>query len=188
VSTKAVGVALVACVLLIPSSAEAGTRDAWTRVSAKPPPSHAGHPQVIKAPGMGTFTLDRGAIAADLDSGDRPVRVDLPAPDGRFERFEVAETPVMAPKLARLHPEIRTYAGVGADEPRASVRITLSPLGLQASVRGGRFGAWYVDPVYRRDASLYGSYVRDALINRHDPLIEPEAIGRPAALDDHHED
>ena len=129
---------------------------------------------------MPTFTLDRGAIAAALDAapaslepGDRPVRVTLPAPNGGFERFEVAETTVMAPKLARLHPEIRTYAGVGVDEPRAGVRITLSPLGLQASVRGGRFGAWYVDPVYRRDTSLYGSYVGADLINRHGPLIEP---------------
>ena len=201
-SIKAVGarrIGLIACLAasapLIPASADAGTRDAWTHVSGKPPPAHVGHPQVIKAPGMPTFTLDRGAIAAALDTapgsrerGDRPVRVTLPAPNGGFERFEVAATPVMAPKLARLHPKIRTYAGVGVDEPRASVRITLSALGLQASVRGGRVGAWYVDPVYRRDASLYGSYVGDDLINRHGPLIEPEDIGPSAALGDQQED
>jgi Metallo-peptidase family M12B Reprolysin-like len=198
VSIKAVGArrtGLVSCLaaaaLLIPASADAGTRNAWTHVSGKPPPAHAGHPQVIKAPGMATFTLDQGAIAealdaapASLEPGDRPVRVTLPAPNGGFELFEVAETTVMAPKLARLHPEIRTYTGVGVDEPRAGLRITLSPLGLQASVRGGRFGAWYIDPVYRRDTSLYGSYVGADLINRHGPLIEPREIDSPAALDD----
>ena len=57
----------------------------------------------------------------------------------------------MAPKLAARHPEIETYAGTGVDDPLSTVRITISPLGFQASVRGGELGAWYIDPVYQRD-------------------------------------
>ncbi len=161
----------------------------WSGVPGEPAGRHAGNAQVIEASAMRTFTLDQDRIErtleaapGDTDELSRAHVVSLPAPDGGFQRFEIAETPVMAPKLAELHPEIRTYAGKGVEDPAATVRITTSPLGFQASVRGGELGSWYVDPVYRNDTSLYASYFGADLVNRHGPLTESEEIAADPGL------
>ena len=61
------------------------------------------------------------------------------------------------------------------------MRLTDSPLGLQASVRSGKQGAWFIDPLYRRDTSVYASYFAEDLTNRHGPLIEDELLGEARA-------
>jgi hypothetical protein len=81
----------------------------------------------------------------------------LPTPAGAFERFELVDTPVLESGLAARHPEIKTYAGKGLDDPTASVRADLTPLGFHASVRSQR-GRWFVDPYSHRDQGLYASY------------------------------
>ncbi len=161
----------------------------WSPVSGAPAAEHAGNPLEIEAEGMRSFTLDDARIEARLEAAPGDVErltrdhvVSLPTPVGGFQRFEIAEVPVMAPRLADLHPEIQTYAGGGIDDPAATVRITTSPLGFQASVRGGELGSWYVDPVYRGDTSLYASYLGANLVNQHGPLTESERIAADPKL------
>ncbi|MFD9701800.1 reprolysin-like metallopeptidase [Lentzea sp. NPDC059081] len=115
------------------------------------------------------FTLDRSALAATL-AGTGTVEAVLPTPAGTFERFALVDSPVMEPELAAAHPEIRTYAGKGLDDPTASVRADLTPLGFHASVRSQR-GQWSVAPRSHRDQSLYASFPGSAL-NPADPVRE----------------
>src|SRR4051812_23012532 len=70
--------------------------------------------------GSRTLALDDAALRAGLAGAPKQARatgsgkvLSLPAPDGGFERFAVAESPVMEPGLAARHPEIKTYAGRG---------------------------------------------------------------------------
>ncbi|ANZ40440.1 hypothetical protein BBK82_34920 [Lentzea guizhouensis] len=110
--------------------------------------------------GRAGFTLDRPALAAAL-AGTGTVETVLPTPAGTFERFALVDAPVMEPGLAARHPEIRTYAGRGLDDPAASVRADLTPLGFRASVRSPR-GHWFVAPRSHRDQGLYlSSYGSD---------------------------
>ena len=65
----------------------------------------------------------------------------LPTPAGTFRRFEVQDSPVMMPRLAAAHPEIRTYVGRGlagnaAGYTDESVRLAVTLLGVTASVHG----------------------------------------------------
>lgn len=141
----------------------------------------SGAERVLSASRFRALTLDRASLGGLLQSApaeasqaarQNPLLISLPDPAGGFQRFRVVDSPVMEAGLAARHPDIRTYAGRGIDDPTATLRLSLTPLGLQASVRSAR-GGWYIDPVYHLDQSLYGSYWRrDAVPNRA-PLAEP---------------
>jgi hypothetical protein len=131
-------------------------------------------------------TLDAAGMAslaagAPLERGSSTMAsvqtISLPHPDGGYQRFTLVESPIMEAGLAAKHPEIKTYKGRGVDDPSATLRMDITPLGLHASVRSAH-GGWYVDPYYHLDTSLYASYSRSDLVNQHGPLVEgalPEA-------------
>jgi len=129
-------------------------------------------------------TLDKAGItafaaAAPLERSSAaalaPLVMSLPHPDGGFQRFAVVESPIMESGLAAKYPNIKTYAGKGIDDPTATVRMDITPLGLHASVRA-QAGSWYVDPYYHLDDSVYASYHARNLPNTRGALIEPNQI------------
>jgi len=65
-------------------------------------------------------------------AGQRPAIITLPMPDGSDQRFEIVESLVMAPELARRFPQIRTYLVQSLDDPAAMVRFDWSPHGFHA--------------------------------------------------------
>jgi len=120
-------------------------------------------------------TLDRAALARMLagaphervQSAKRSdTIISLPHPQGGYQRFSVVNSPVMEEDLAARHPDIMTFAGRGIDDPSATLRMDITPLGLHASVRSPN-GAWYVDPAAHLDDSVYTSYHARDLPNRH---------------------
>ncbi len=146
--------------------------------------SRAAWEQVASA----TFTLDQDALADVLEQAPREGRgavrgltISVPAPDGGFERFAVAESPVMEPALAAAHPEIKTYTARGIDDPSASARLDLTPLGFHAAVRSAS-GAWYVDPRGGEHVAHYRETVA-AKPFQEQPLVRPFAprVARTAA-------
>jgi len=81
----------------------------------------------------------------------------LPLPTGEFAPFELVETPVMAPGLAAKYPHIKTYRGAGLEDPSATVRISQTPLGIHAQIRGDK-GMVYIDPRRLGDQEQVVSY------------------------------
>lgn len=100
-----------------------------------------------------------------------PLVLSLPDPDGGFQRFTVVEAPVMEAGLAAKHPHIKTYAGRGIDDPTATLRMSVTQIGLQASVRSQQ-GSWYIDPYYPLDDSLYVSYYKRDAVNPRPAFAE----------------
>lgn len=151
------------------------------------PADAAGFPQTtIRARAVRPFRFDARLFAAAMravpseaanEVGTPSALLELPHPDGGLERFRVIESPVMAPELAAKFPEIRTYRGVGVDDPTASVRFEVSPRGFSAMVLSAS-GAWYVDPWTRGFVDVVGSYHRrDALRDPASPF-ECEVPGK----------
>ncbi|WP_239097446.1 M12 family metallo-peptidase [Asanoa ferruginea] len=164
------------------SAAPAQPKGPWTRVAGKPAASKAGRPADIRAKRVAAYTLDRASMTSTLGSAPKqtartaaPLVVSLPTPAGDLQRFELADSPVMEAGLAAKHPEIKTYAGKGIDDPLATVRADLTPLGFHASVRSPH-GAWYVDPYYNRDQALYVSYYGRDLTDSHGEFVEREDV------------
>jgi hypothetical protein len=94
----------------------------------------------------------------------------LPLPDGTFARFEVVESPILAPALAERFPSIRTYSGRGIDETGMTMRLAWTPDGLYALVRGER-GSVIVARSGSADPMLYESFFVDAS-SGHSPSAE----------------
>ncbi|MEV0733021.1 M12 family metallo-peptidase [Polymorphospora sp. NPDC050346] len=157
----------------------------WHKVDGAPAAARGGQPADIQATKLAAYTLDRDMIAGQLERApdesaraatqQAPLVLTVPAPDGKLQRFEVVDSPVMEEGLAAKHPDIKTYAGKGLDDATATIRADLTPLGFHASVRSSD-GPWYVDP-YFRDQSVYASYYAHDLVNTKGPLVEREDVG-----------
>lgn len=141
----------------------------------------SGAERAVAATRFRGLSLDRASLTGLLQSAPAefstaarqvPLVLSLPDPAGGFQRFQVVDAPVMEPGLAARHPHIRSYAGRGVDDPTATLRISVTQLGVHASVRS-RKGNWYVEPLYHQDESLYASYWRSDVPNRTVAFAEP---------------
>jgi hypothetical protein len=123
-------------------------------------------PYALTAVNFNRTTWDEAAITVERETvetvGNPVQEIVLPAPYGQYARFRIIESPVMAPELAVRYPSIKTYRGVGVDDPDATVRLSVTPHGLHAQVLSPQ-GAWYVDPQQVGADQLHMSYYkRDA--------------------------
>jgi hypothetical protein len=114
---------------------------------------------------------------------DAPTVLTLPLPDGGFGRFQIEESPIMAPQLAARFPEIRTFAAQGLDEPTASARLDITPAGFHALVLSAG-GTVYIDPYVPGDTEHYVVYFkRDYGAERTDDYVchfgEDSSVPRP---------
>ena len=190
VASAAVVVTLVPALLLSAPSNAASTRAAaspvaadasvFTATGSRPQASSNGHQRRVNPSAYKAFTLDSSALDGRLSAapdesakGAAPATLQLPAPNGDVVTFDVVESSIMESGLAADHPEIKTYAGRSQDGS-ATVRFDVTPMGFHAFVRGAHGGdAWFIDPAYNGDDSLYLSYMGDALPAPERGLVEP---------------
>jgi hypothetical protein len=173
----------VAQAAVLQSSAAAAhpSRGVWVDVKGAPAQrSAAGAVPSVQPTRFRATTLDRASLTALVATAptersraakSNPLVISLPNPAGGFERFALSDSPVMEDGLAAKHPEIKTYAGQGIDDAKASLRMSVSPLGVHVSVLSPK-GSWYVEPYYHLDESLYASYYRADLTNVHGTVTE----------------
>ena len=85
------------------------------------------------------------------------VLLSLPQPDGSFQKFSILESPIIAPELSAKYPDIKTFIGKGIDDPYASARFDITPLGFHAMILSPN-GNIYIDPYSLGDIENYISY------------------------------
>jgi hypothetical protein len=121
-------------------------------------------PSVARPQRFRLFRLDTQSLAErlrrvrpSLDS-DAP-RVSFPLPDASFVTFRVQETQTMAPALAELNPDLKTYRGESLEDPGVTVRFERNKEAISAILltRDGRF---YISPVQQEGATRYMAYAR----------------------------
>jgi len=168
-------------------AAEQASADGVWRTAAKVPAAQLRatpwvRPNVFQGANLNRDALENTLAAAPMEFTQQartaPLEITLPKPDGTFARFSIFESPVMAPALAAKYPQIKTYAGVGIDDPYASVRLDWTPAGFHAQVLTPN-GSYYVDPYTKGDTGFYASYFRKDAAARDEPfscLTEPDVI------------
>ena len=150
--------------------------DAWQVLNAVPATRAAGAPMIrplrfkpVLADNKRLRTVLAAAPMEFTAAAATRLVLAIPAPSGELVHFEVVESPVMEPALAARFPEIKTYAGVGVEDPNAQVRLDMTPLGFHAQVLAPS-GDWYVDPYTKGNAELLTSYRRADLAPRAHPF------------------
>ncbi|MEM7390762.1 MAG: reprolysin-like metallopeptidase, partial [Verrucomicrobiota bacterium] len=148
---------LLALGLLFPLQLLAGG-PLWTLLDERP---QGLNEQAGVQPRQARITLLHTDILADRLAQPNGT-IELPAPDGRMQRFRIRETEVMHPDLARRFPTIRTFSGAGSDHPRTTLRMDITPQGFHAQVLTPQ-GSWYIDPWWKENDAVYSSYWADEL-------------------------
>jgi subtilisin-like proprotein convertase family protein len=101
----------------------------------------------------------RAALAAAPDRflSQEGVIITLPNSRGEMERFEMFEASNFDPELQAQFPEIRSYIGIGIDDPKAQLRLSIDPNGVQTMVfRAGKRNE-FMEP-YSESGLIYASY------------------------------
>jgi chitodextrinase len=83
----------------------------------------------------------------------------LPNEDGTMERFRIYENSNMDSELAARYPEIKSFIGIGIENPTASAYISTSPLGFKSMVLNPGKPAVFVEP-FSQDLQTYTVYTK----------------------------
>ena len=89
---------------------------------------------------------------------------DIVLPTGEVETFGLVESPMLAPNVAALYPEIKTYSGNGLKNKALIIRISVTSFGFNAillNVEGTK--TVYVEQC-KADRDVYFSYFTDAVV------------------------
>ena len=83
--------------------------------------------------------------------------ISLPNADGELEQFEVYEASNFEPDLQAKFPEIRAYSGKGITDKYATLKLSISPQGIQTMVFRTEKENEFIEP-YSNDHRVYSVY------------------------------
>ncbi|GAB0156463.1 hypothetical protein CHRYSEOSP005_17280 [Chryseobacterium sp. Alg-005] len=116
--------------------------------------------------------------APERSSGSKGIIVSIPTINGEIEKFQVWEFSNMAPELQAKYPDIRSYVGIGIDDPSAYLRFSMSPTGFSSMLsRSGN--SEYIE-AYTEDRNVYAVFDSNARRNQTKDPFEcktPEDMG-----------
>lgn len=159
-------IAAVVCILIAAGISSAQWLGVWNDVPESAIPANQERPIIpvrYRTIGLNVealiAVLQQAPMEGTVAMSASPVRVSLPLPDGGTREFRVVESPIMAAALAARYPQIRTYLGQGVDNPSATVRFDLTPVGFHAMILSDG-PTVYIDPYSRGNARYYISYFK----------------------------
>ncbi|MCB0678579.1 MAG: hypothetical protein KDC30_17900, partial [Saprospiraceae bacterium] len=101
--------------------------------------------------------LKKAPMEFSAEAKKKPLLLDLPLPDGRWETFELVESPVLKPGLAAKYPSIKTYSARGLHDRSLTAHFDYTPKGFHAMIRTER-GFAYIDPLALDQTEYYMAY------------------------------
>lgn len=138
--------------------------DLWESLEVIPASESGAYAKVTASEFKG-LALDVDAMRGLLStapgefSGQQGLVVELPTPDGTFERFAVYSSSVMHPDLAAKYSDIMTFVGYSLDNDFGNLRMDITPHGFHAQVLNHE-GSYLIDPYYHLEDDFYTSYFR----------------------------
>ena len=87
--------------------------------------------------------------------------ISLPNADGQIEQFDIIEASNFEPALQAQFPEIRAFSGKGITDKYATLKLSLSPQGIQAMVFRTEKENEFIEP-YSADHTVYTVFKKRA--------------------------
>ena len=88
--------------------------------------------------------------------------IEIPIPDGTWEKFKINQVQVMAPELAAKYPYLKTYSGTSMAYPADQIRLEANPEGISGMILSTR-GTILLDPFCKDDKLHMISYFKKNL-------------------------
>ncbi len=119
----------------------------------------------MQLPEKNLFDLDITALKSNLSSSPKRAAnagisntvIALPNADGQMERFKVYENSNMDPALAAKYPDIKSYIGIGIENPTTTAYFSMSPLGFKSMTLSADKSAVFIEP-FSQDLKTYSVY------------------------------
>ena len=135
----------------------------WSLTSDDP----MGHLPISDDKGRFVMDLDAAAFQNTLTNskginflvGKDQVEMVLPNEWGKEEVFELKKAAVLSPKLQAAFPEIKTYVGRSRERPDIHIRLSYTPMGINAWIRYPNGASRFLQPL-RGQQNRYLSYTR----------------------------
>ena len=83
--------------------------------------------------------------------------ISIPNADGNLEQFEIVEASNFEPDLQAQFPEIKAYSGKGITDKYATLKLSISPEGIQTMVFRVEGDDEFIEP-YSKDHKVYSVY------------------------------
>jgi subtilisin-like proprotein convertase family protein len=75
--------------------------------------------------------------------------IELPQPDGTFEKFVIFYAELLPKKLQDRFPRIRHYSGYGLTDPLSTIKLDIGPKGIHGFILNPIKGNVFIDPYAR---------------------------------------
>ena len=117
----------------------------------------------MQLPEKNIFDLNLNGLKQSLvnspkrDAKNSTTILAIPNADGRLENFKIYENSTMDHALEARYPEIKSYIGIGIDNPTATAYFSVSPLGFKSMVLAADKSAVFIEPI-SADLGTYTVY------------------------------
>ena len=115
-------------------------------------------PKVFKLFNLNTASLRQQLFSVvDKNASSHSTVISLPNAKGELEQYEVFEASNFEPDLQARFPEIRAFSGKGITDPYATLKLSISPQGIQTMVFRTDKENEFIEP-YSNDHRVYAVF------------------------------
>ncbi len=118
--------------------------------------ARASYPKEFKLYNLNIEPL-RQQLFSIVNDTSRSAVIVLPNANGQYEQFEVFETSNFEPDLQARFPLIRAYSGKGITDKHATLKLSISPRGIQTMVFRTEKENEFIE-AYSRDHTVYSVF------------------------------
>lgn len=115
-------------------------------------------PKTFKVFDLNVASLRQELFTVVDNSQRHSTVISLPNADGQMEQFEVFEASNFEPALQARFPEIRAFSGKGITDKYATLKLSISPQGIQTMIFRTEKPNEFIEP-YSQDHTSYAVFV-----------------------------
>ena len=115
-------------------------------------------PKTFKLFELNLEKMQQLAFSKIYKNSNQPVIISLPNVDGQLEQFEIFEASNFDQELQAKFPEIRAFSGKGITDKYATLKLSISPQGVQTMVFRTDKPNEFIEP-YTKDHTIYAVFI-----------------------------